>query len=106
MNSENPRTWADYERERVALQRYSPKFSRAELCRRAGISDTTMLKGLRDASKAPRRGKRGAVAGVLSAEREKLTPDQRELLDLALAGERAAIKGALRADDVAEAAQS
>ena len=37
-----PKSWAEYEAERQALG-----ISRAELLRRAGISETTMFKGLR-----------------------------------------------------------
>ncbi len=37
-----PKSWAEYEAERIELD-----LSRAELLRRAGISETTMFKGLK-----------------------------------------------------------
>jgi hypothetical protein len=37
----HPKSWAEYEAERIALG-----ISRADLLRRAGVSETTMFKGL------------------------------------------------------------
>ena len=42
MSAIKPMSWAEYEAERVELN-----LSRAELLRRAGISETTMFKGLK-----------------------------------------------------------
>ena len=71
------------------MQRFSPRFSRAELCRRAGISDTTFLKGLRAGTK-PRPNKRGPVSRELETELERLTPDQQAQVELVIEAERLA----------------
>lgn len=82
------KTWADFERARKALQRYSPRFSRAELCRRAGISDDTFAKGLK-ASTTPRQHTGGPVRKAIAEEASRLTPDQQAQLELVIAAETA-----------------
>lgn len=70
------KSWADLEAERQALHRHSPHFSRAELARRAGISESGFTKGL--------------------AEHRHPQKSVREKVELVLAAERAAIEGGLR----------
>lgn len=89
------KTWAYYERKRKALQAYSPRFSRAELCRRAGISDSTMFKGLK-AGLSPTARSRRKVDGAFGDEIARLTDDQRAQLDLVLAAEGVMIEAGLR----------
>lgn len=59
-------TWRDLEAARLALPR---KLSRAELARRAGLSESTIGKGLRE-DRAPRREVRKQVELVLEAVRK------------------------------------
>lgn len=81
------KTWADFERARVALQRFSPRFSRAELCRRAGISDDTFAKGLK-ASTTPRQHTGGPVRKAIAEEAARLTRDQQAQLELVIEAEK------------------
>lgn len=61
------KSWADLDQERTALGR--PTMSRAELARRAGISESTITKGLRE-GRVPQKDARQKVELVLAAERE------------------------------------
>jgi hypothetical protein len=89
------KSWADYERERLAVQRYSPKFSRAELCRRAGIDTGTFAKGLKNGS-PPRQFTGGPVGRAIAAEIERLPQSSRDQLELVIAAERAMVAAGLR----------
>jgi hypothetical protein len=89
------KSWDDFERQRLALQQFSKKFSRAELCRRAGIDSTTFLKGLKEGSE-PRPSKGSAVRREIEAEVRRLTDDQRRQLELVLAAETAMVDAGLR----------
>lgn len=60
-----PVTWADLDDRRKNLGR--PKVSRAELCRRAGISESTITKGL-SAGHLPIKDTREKVELILEAE--------------------------------------
>lgn len=58
-------TWTEIERRRMALPR---PLSRAELARRAGLSESTIAKGLRD-DRVLQKGARDQVLLVLEAAR-------------------------------------
>ncbi len=89
------KTWADYERERLAVQKFSPKFSRAELCRRAGISDDTFAKGLKNGT-PPRSHTAGPVRRQIAAEIERLPQSSREMLELVIDAEKLMAEAGLR----------
>lgn len=89
------KSWHDFERERKALQAYSPRFSRAELCRRAGISETTMFKGLKDGL-TPTRRTHGKVRHAIEEATGRLTDDQRAQLELVIEAERHMVNAGLR----------
>lgn len=59
-------TWAELDERRKALR--APRVSRAELCRRAGISESTITKGLKFGH-LPTKETRQQVELVLEAER-------------------------------------
>ncbi len=59
-----PVTWADLDARRKALKK---RVSRAELCRRAGISESTITKGLAQGH-LPTKGAREKVELILAAE--------------------------------------
>lgn len=65
-NVRGPVTWAELDEQRKAFR--SPKVSRAELCRRAGISESTVTKGLKFGH-LPSRETREQVELILNAER-------------------------------------
>lgn len=60
-----PVTWGELDARRRAFK--SPKISRAELCRRAGISESTVTKGLKFGH-LPTKETRKQVELVLEAE--------------------------------------
>lgn len=60
--------WTDWESDRKRLQKQNTGFSRAELCRRASIAETTFFKGLKNRSR-PQYDVRKAIELVLEAER-------------------------------------
>lgn len=103
-DDKRPTTWAEYEKAQRALQAFSPKFSRAELCRRAGISDATMFKGIRKGT-SPRGHTGGPVKREILAEAARLPLDLRQKLDLILEAEGVMIEAGLRDEEIAEAAE-
>lgn len=71
------RTWADVETARLQLNRAADNdrfLSRAALCRRAGISDSTITKGLKGGRSVSAMRNRWVTA-VLEAERMKLVAE-------------------------------
>lgn len=65
------KSWPELDKEREEIAVTSPRFSRAELARRAGISESTMTKGIAE-KRTPQRKIREQVELVLDAERHAI----------------------------------